>query len=204
MNRKPLANRLAEFGTPTIYEAAGKLGDMEPAIRPVIPGVRIAGPAFTVKCFLGDNAAVLRAIDLAQPGDVLVIDIGGTERATGWGGTSALAAQLRGIAGCVTNGAVRDFDELVKLGFPVFAKGISVRGTVKFHPGWIGQMVSVGGVAVRPGDLVFGDEDGVVVVPIERSEEVFAQAVAQRAKENEIERRLREGESVTHIFDLAT
>ena len=203
MNHKTLAHPLSGFPTSTIYEAAGKLGDMEPTIRPIVQGARIAGPAFSVKCFVGDNRPVLRAIDLAQPGDVLVIDVGGTERATAWGGTSSLAAQLRGLGGCVTNGAVRDLNELTRIGFPVFAMGVSVRGTVKFHPGWIGIPVSVGGVAVRPSDWVFGDADGIVVVPFERAGEVFEKATAQRLKEEEIEQRLRAGESVTHIFGIS-
>jgi 4-hydroxy-4-methyl-2-oxoglutarate aldolase len=202
MTRKNIVRRLEKFATPTIYEAAGKLGDMEPTIRPIVPGARMVGPAFTVKCFIGDLKAVLRAIDLAHPGDVLVIDAGGSARATAWGGTSALAAKMRGLSGCVTNGAVRDLDELVEIGFPVFAAGVSVRGTVKLHPGWNSIMVCVGGVSVRPGDIVVGDADGVVVVPIEQAEDICAQAAMQRKKEREIERRLRAGESVTKIFGI--
>lgn len=202
MNQKTLSQRLGEFATSTIYEAAGKLGDMDPAIHPIIPGVRMSGPAFTVKCFIGDATAIFRSIDLAHPGDVLVIDIGGTNRATAFGGTSALASQLRGLAGCVINGAVRDLDELNKIGFPVFATGVSVRGTVKLHPGWTGLAVSVGEVAINPGDIVIGDSDGVVVVPFEQAEELCTKARNQKAKEEETERRLRAGESVAHIFGI--
>ena len=202
MNTMDVIQRLRGFTAATIYEAAGKVGDMEPTIRPVVPGKRILGPAFTVKCFVGDARAVAHAIGRAQPGEVLVIDAGDTERATPWGSTSALAAKLRGLEGCVTNGAVRDLDELIELGFPVFARGISVRGNVKLHPGWIGLPVCVGGVIVKPGDILVGDSDGVVVVPAERSEEVCAKAEEQQAKEQEIFRRVRAGEPLTRIFGI--
>ncbi|NIS62427.1 MAG: 4-hydroxy-4-methyl-2-oxoglutarate aldolase [Proteobacteria bacterium] len=203
MNANNLAHRLQEFPTATIYEAAGKSGDMDPAIRAIVPGIRMAGPAFTVRCFVGDARAVVQAIALAQAGDVLVVDGGGTDRATPWGSTSALAAKVRGLAGCVTNGAVRDLEELIEIGLPVFASGVSVRGNVKLHPGWIGMPVSVGGVVVRPNDIVVGDADGVVVIPGERGEEVYARAREQRAKEKEIERQILAGEPLTRILDIS-
>jgi 4-hydroxy-4-methyl-2-oxoglutarate aldolase len=191
------------YATATIYEAAGKLGDMDPSIRPFVPNARMSGTAFTVKCFVGDSRAVIRAIDAASPGDVLVIDIGGTPRATAWGGSSAAAAKRRGLRGVVTNGSVRDLDELVEIGLPVFAAGVSVRGTVKGHPGWHGMPVSVGGVAVHRGDLVIGDSDGVVVVPFERADEVLSKTKAQHDRESEMARRIAAGESMADILGLA-
>jgi len=197
-----LSQRLGALPAATLYEAAGKLGDMGPEIRQMVPGVNVAGPAFTIKSFPGDTAVVLRAIDQARPGDVLVIDAGGTPHVTVWGGTSAMACQARGIAGVVTNAAVRDLEELIELGFPVFARCTSVRGTVKNHPGWTGIPVSVGGVVVRPGDLVRGDMDGVVVIPAERLAEVLAKAEEQRAKEEERDKRVRAGESLAGLLGL--
>jgi 4-hydroxy-4-methyl-2-oxoglutarate aldolase len=163
----------------------------------------MVGTAFTVKCFVGDAKAVALAIDQAKEGDVLVIDAGGTQRATPWGSMSATAAKLRGIAGCVTNGAVRDIDELIDIGFPVFAAGISVRGNVKLHPGWIGIPVSVGGMTVHPGDIVIGDNDGVVVVAAEQAQKVYDRAVEQQAKENKIMQRIRSGEPLGRIFGIS-
>ncbi len=203
MQTKELVRRFQDFMAATVYEANGKFGDMAPNIRSIVPGTRMAGPAFTVKCFVGDAKAVALAIDQAKEGDVLVIDAGGTERATPWGSMSATAAKLRGIAGCVTNGAVRDIDELIDIGFPVFAAGVSVRGNVKLHPGWIGIPVSVGGMTVRPGDVVIGDADGVVVVAAEQAQEVCSRAVEQQAKENEIMRRIRSGEPLGRIFGIS-
>ena len=186
----------------TWYEAAGKLGDMGPDIKPITPGVRLAGPAYTVKCFVGDTAAVLRALDAAPRGSVLVIDVGGTDRATAWGGTSSKVAARRGLAGCVTNGSVRDFDEVREIGLPVFAVGVSVRGTLKRHPGWTGGTVCVGGVPVSPGDWVVGDSDGVVVIPAARLREVADAVAEQLDRERGIDRRLEEGESLTEILGL--
>lgn len=202
MQPSDLARQFQGYSAATVYEAAGKLGDMEPNIRPIVPGVCITGTAFTVKCFVGDAKAVALAIDRAQKGDVLVIDAGGTERATPWGSMSATAAKLRGIAGCVTNGAVRDLDELIDIGFPVFAAGSSIRGNVKLHPGWMGIPVSVGGVIVQPGDVVIGDADGVVVVAAERAQEVYGRATEQQAKENEIMRQIRSGKPLGRIFGI--
>lgn len=202
MTTEDWVERLQKFSAATIYEAAGKLGGMEPHIRCIVAGLRMVGSAFTVKCVVGDARAVALAIDRASPGDVLVIDAGGTDLTTPWGSMSATAAKLRGIAGCVTNGAVRDFDELVEIGFPVFAAGIGIRGNVKLHPGWIGIPVSVGGITVRPGDIVVGDSDGIVVVPVERAEQVCSEAARQQAKENGIMQRIRSGERLTRVFGI--
>ena len=183
----------------TVYESAGKVGDMAPNIHAMVPGMRLAGPAFTLKTMPGDNLSVFRAIYEAPVGSVLVIDGGDTERVTIWGGTSTTAAQAKGLAGCVTNASVRDLDEILKSGFPTFALGTSIRGTVKSHPGWIGIPVSIGGAIVRPGDVVLGDSDGVMVLAIERIDEVVPAALERRKKEQEKERRLRAGESIKSV-----
>ncbi|MFN3145457.1 MAG: RraA family protein [Paracoccaceae bacterium] len=194
---------LAAIPTATIYEAAGKSGDMSPAVRPILAGQRMAGQAFTVRTLPCQSLPVLRAIAAAPPGSVLVIDAGASDRSTIWGGTSSLAARVRGLAGVVTNASVRDIDELVELGFPVFAAGVSLRGTLKDHPGETGVPVSVGGVPVMPGDLVFGDGDGVVVVPLARAIEVATAAAEQRAREESRDARIRDGEDLLAVLNLS-
>lgn len=186
----------------TVYEAAGKFGDMNPVIRALAPGLHMAGPAFTLRTKPGDNLGVFLAIYEAPAGSVLVIDGGGTQRVTIWGGTSTAAAQQKGLAGCVTNAGVRDLDEIVGSRFPVFAPGVTVRGTVKNHKGWIGIPICVGDVTVSPGDFVVGDSDGVVVVPADRVEEVAAAAVEQRRKERDWDNRIRKGESAKSVMGL--
>ena len=165
-----------ELSAATVYDASGRIGDMAPTIRQMVAGTHCAGRALTVRCPIGDWSAAARAVDLAQPGDVLVIDVGGSERSIGWGGTASAFCQQRGVAGVVTNGSVRDLDEIRELSFPVFAAGACVRGSVRAHRGWIGIPVSVGDVVVCPGDIVVGDADGVVVVSQSLERDVIERA----------------------------
>jgi 4-hydroxy-4-methyl-2-oxoglutarate aldolase len=196
------SNDLVKLAAATVYEASGKRGDMSPAIRQLVPGTRLAGPAFTVRCLPGDFAAVLRAIDHAKRGDVLVIDAGGSERVTALGGTSSRAAKTKGIAGAVVNAACRDLDEIRAMKFPVYALGVSVRGTLRNHPGWLQVPVSVGGTVVAPGDFVVGDADGVVVVEKARIGEVAKKARAQRSLEEQRDRQVGSGAKLVKLFHL--
>jgi 4-hydroxy-4-methyl-2-oxoglutarate aldolase len=197
-----LIETLKSLPVATVYEAAGKLGDVAPSIKPMIQGLRLAGPAFTLKTMPGDNRAVFHAIEQAPGGSVLVIDGGGTDRVTIWGGTSTVAAQAKGLAGCVTNAAVRDLDEIREARFPVYAPGAAVRGTAKSHPGWMNIPVSIGDAIVRPGDIVLGDSDGLLIVPAEHAEEIAAKALEKRKIEESREARLRAGESIKSVLGL--
>ena len=203
MTPRQIVETLGRYPTATIYEAAGKRGDMSPDIRPVVPGVGLSGIAYTVKTFPSDSTGVVRALDDAAPGSVLVIDAGGTDRGAVWGGTSSLVCSLRGLAGCVTNGCVRDVDDLAAAGIAVYASGVAARGTLKNHEGWRGVPVSVGGVAVAPGDYVVGDGDGIVVVPQAEGAAVCERARAQRRLESERDARVREGEKLASVLGLA-
>ena len=188
--------------TATIYEAAGAVGDVDPIIRALVPGVHMAGPAFTLRTKPGDNLGVFHALHEAPRGSVIVIDGGNSMRVTIWGGTSTVAALQRGIVGCVCNAAVRDIEEILVTKFPVFGPGLSVRGTVKDHKGWRQIPVCIGDVLVNPGDIVIGDSDGLVVVAAARAEEVAIAALEQRRKELDRESRLRGGESVKSVMGL--
>jgi len=203
MTPQKIAETLGRFPTATIYEAAGKCGDMSADIRPVVPGVSFSGIAYTVRTFPSDTTAVIRALDDAPAGVVLVIDAGGTDRAAVWGGTSSLVCKMRGIVGCVTNGCVRDTDDLLKVGVSVYAAGIAPRGTLKNHEGWHSIPISVGGVAVSPGDYIVGDGDGVVVVQAADGEAMCERAQEQRDKEEARDARVRNGESLASIIGLA-
>lgn len=188
--------------TATIYEALGKTGDVGPSIISLGAARWMAGSAVTVECFPGDTRSVFEAIELCEPGDVLAIDIGGGPLVTAWGGTSTKAAIRRGLAGMVTNGSIRDRDEIFRLGFPVYGAGTSVRGTVKSRRGIINGVVSIGHRAIVPGDLIVGDGDGLVVVPKSRLSELRHLADAQRAREEAIDQRIEMGESPLDIFGL--
>lgn len=202
MDAIAIADVLGRLGTSTVYEAAGKVGDMGPAIRQIVPGTRFAGLAVTVRVWPGDTLGVLRAIDAAAAGAVIVVDAGGTDRAAVWGGTSSLACIARGVRACVTNGSVRDVDEIMALKFPVFAAGISPRGTLKNHPGWRGIPISVGDCVVNDGDIVIGDSDGVLVVPMKDAAEVLIKAEEQERKQLDRDARARAGESLASIIGL--
>jgi 4-hydroxy-4-methyl-2-oxoglutarate aldolase len=202
MDALAIADALGMLGTSTVYEAAGKVGDMGPAIRQIVPGTRFAGLAVTVRVWPGDTLGVLRAIDTAVGGAVIVVDAGGTDRAAVWGGTSSLACLARGVRASVTNGSVRDVDEIIALKFPVYAAGVSPRGTLKNHPGWRGIPVSVGDCVVNDGDIVIGDSDGVLIVPMKDAAEILVKAEAQERKQLERDARARAGESLVSIIGL--
>lgn len=197
-----IARQLGTFAAATLYEAAGKCGGMSAEIRPIVPRARLAGIAFTVRTLGAETAAVLRAIEIAPPGAVLLIDTGALGTAPVWGGTSSLASKLRGLAGCVTNGCVRDVDEIIEVGMPVYAAAVSVIGTLKNHPGWHGVPITLGGVSVQPGDYVVGDSDGVVVIPAADALRVIDAATVQRDKEHERDARIRAGEPITAVVGL--
>jgi len=202
MSPSDIAARLGKFAAATLYEAIGRTGGMTPAIRPVTTHEHMAGVAYTVRILGAETAAVLRAVAEAPPGSVLVIDTGSVGIAPVWGGTSSLAGRLRGLAGCVTNGCVRDTAGIRESGLPVYAAGVCVIGTLKNHPGWHNVPVTVGGVCVMPGDYVIGDADGVVVVPAATGEAAIALAAAQQEKEEARDARIRAGESITRVVGL--
>jgi 4-hydroxy-4-methyl-2-oxoglutarate aldolase len=186
----------------TIYEALGKTGEMDPAIRPLVPDLKLVGPAFTVKCLIGDMTGVIRAVEEAQPGDVLVIDGGGSPRGTIIGGSSTKAGVKRGLAGAVTNSAARDLDSIRASKFPDFAPAISVRGVQIKHPGWLQVPVSVGEIVVHPGDWIIGDNDGVVVVPGAQAQDICERALKRFELEQEWDRRIDAGETMSSAMGL--
>lgn len=190
----------------TLYEAAVAAAGpgayaMDSRIRAAWAGARMAGPAFTVQGGGGDNLALQRAILAAPPGSVLVADVNGAPWGH-WGAVLAVAAQVRGIAGLVIDGGVRDSVEMAAFGFPVFSRHLNVRGTRKLFRGALGVDVQVGGVTVRTGDLVVADADGVVVVPADVAARVVDTADERVAKEATIMDRLRAGESSLEVYGL--
>ena len=196
--------RAANLASATLHEAAHRIGALPGAIGPVRYGLKVVGRAFPVLGPSGDNLWLHRAIYEAQPGDVLVANVG-TDRDFGyWGEVMAVAAQSRGLAGLVIDGGVRDGAPLMEMGFPVFSHGISIRGTGKDPEGHgtLGQPVVMGSTTVRRGDLVVGDDDGVVVIPAEKAEFIVAAAEAREEKEVDILERLRSGQRSLDIYDL--
>jgi 4-hydroxy-4-methyl-2-oxoglutarate aldolase len=196
------AGRLVALGTATVAEALATARVLDPAPRPLSPDMRLAGPARTVRCPPGDNLALHLAIAAAQPGDVIVVDYGGSLASGPFGEIMALACQMRGIAGLVTDGAVRDSRQIAALGFPVFARGLNIRGTVKADPGQADVPVTLCGAVVHPGDMVVADADGVVVVPAAQVGTALAAAEARAAREARMMERLQAGETTLQILGL--
>jgi RraA family protein len=165
---------LEPLPTAELADAAEGLIAMDARIRPVWAGARLAGPAFTVRTAPGEFPAVKEAAERAPAGAVLVVDGGGDLGRALWGDKMSTFALGRGIAGLVVDGAIRDRDAIEALGFPVFAAGSVPTPPVREGSGELGVPVTCGGLEVRPDDLVYGDADGVVVVPREQHDEVVA------------------------------
>ena len=190
--------------TATLHEAGGRIGVMPSTIKPVSPTFRLCGPAVTVHSPGGDNLWLHRAIYVAQPGDVLVVHVGGAYEFGYWGEIMSCAAKSRGLAGLVIDGCVRDGGILADFGLPVFARGLSIRGTGKDHGarGWVNFPTLFDDLTVNAGDLIVGDIDGVVAIPRERAAEVVAAAERREAKEAAILERIRAGERTLEVYSF--
>jgi RraA family protein len=162
-----LATRFRHFPTPDISDRMNRLFTMHHAIGPLTDErLRLTGPAVTAKVFPGDNLMVHKAMDIAQPGDVIVVDTSASHMTAVLGDMICTKAHHRGVAGFVVDGLVRDLDGILELGtMPVFARGTTPIGPLHRGPGEVNHPVACGGVVVHPGDIVVGDADGVVVVP---------------------------------------
>lgn len=188
--------------TATLHEAGGKIGALPSAIKAVAQGFRICGTAFTIHSPGGDNLWLHRALVLAQPGDVLVVYANGAYEHGYWGEIMTTAAKTRGLNGLVIDGGVRDADLLEAMGFPVFSRGVSIRGTGKDYGaiGWLNTPVRIGNVTVSPGDLIVGDRDGVVAIPRARAAAVVEKAAKREVDEAAICKRIEAGETTMQIY----
>ena len=179
---------------------APRQGVMDSGIKPIDRTSKMLGRAVTVQCYPGDNLALHQGIYAAQPGDVLVLDCHGYTEAGHFGDIMALACKVRGIAGVIIDGSCRDSEDIRGLGLPVFVRAFNPSGTVKASLGKVNVPVTCGGVRVNPGDLILGDCDGVVVVPQEKEDEVFAKAQAKFAKEEKIVEALKAGKTTLEVY----
>jgi regulator of RNase E activity RraA len=180
-----VVRQFAAFETPDASDLMNRLYTMESEIRPMTsPDLKILGTACTVKVFPGDNLMVHKSLDLAAPGDVVVVDAGSSSMNGVLGDLISTKARHRGIAGFVVDGLVRDLPAIRALGdFPVFARGATPIGPLHRGPGEVNYPVSVGGIVVQPGDLVMGDLNGVVIVPREAAPELLERLKQHVARE---------------------
>lgn len=193
-----LVKEFQTFGTALISDAMGRYGAMR-GILPLVRGMKIGGPAVTVQTYRCDNLMVHVGLELAQEGDILVVDAGGIDYTGVWGGHMTDMAIAKKLGGIVVDGAVRDSAEMIEKGFPAFSVGICPLGGHKDDPGSVNVGISCGNVRVNPGDVIIGDDDGVVVIPQEKVDTVMA--ACRRIKEKEIvtEKAMAEGKK---LYDL--
>lgn len=196
------AAALLPLGTATLMEAWPALRLVAAPLCGLAPDMALAGRALTVRCRPGDNLALHLAIAAARPGDVLVVDYGGSLDSGPFGEIMALACQLRRIAGMVIDGAVRDSAQIRALGFPVFARGLNIMGTRKLDRGEIGAPVTIGGVSISTGDIVFADADAILALDAADLPKAMLAARTRADGEALMMERLRRGESTLSILGI--
>ena len=197
-----LIARFAQLPAANISDAAGNLNTMDSSIQALQPGWKICGPACTVSTRAGDFLAILHGLQLAQPGDVLVISNQANPDVAVFGEITSTEARLKGLAGLVTDGRVRDSEGIRKLGFPVFARGTTPRVAGRGSLGEVNVPVSCGGVVVEPGDVIVADADGVVVVPRLKAPQILRLAENILNFEEDLVGKVRQGMSQVEFFKL--
>jgi 4-hydroxy-4-methyl-2-oxoglutarate aldolase len=191
---------LARLGSATVYEAGGRRGYVDADLHQILPGSRVAGPARTVVCGQDDNLMVHAVMAAVQPGEVIVLTMPSPRPVALVGDLLATQAKAQGAAGMLIDASVRDVEELVELGLPIWARWIRVKGAAKDVAGTIGEPVVVGGATIRTGDLLVLDADGVAVVEHERVDEVLG-ASLQREERERVKRAKLQGGALSYDLD---
>lgn len=195
-----LIDKLSSFSSATLFEAQGQQGALPSAIKPLDVEMKVCGPAFTISSPPRDNLMLHQALTMVQPGDVLVVEVSDWYEAGYWGDILTQAALEKGVAGLVIDGCVRDRNDIVALGFPVFSRGLCIRGTSKEGGGYFNRPIKMGDVYIEPGDVVVGDADGVVIVSQNKLETVIKQAEQREEKEEYVRRQIQLGKSTLEIY----
>jgi len=188
-----------------VADAQERSGVMRSYLRPLTSETRFVGPALTVRLEPGNQVDCLDALSVAQAGDVIVVDAAGETETSVWGGLMAGLCKMKGVVGAVVDGAIRDTDEIKDLGFFIFSKAVVPRSTHspfsgRLEPIEVNVPIQCGGVLVRPGDLVLGDEIGVVVVPLEEAAQILKKAQEQAEKEEKTREKIRQRKTVEELL----
>jgi 4-hydroxy-4-methyl-2-oxoglutarate aldolase len=195
---------LLQFDSVTcaLSDCMGRFGAMTADMRPLFDSIRFAGPAITARTLASDLAAVFKAIDVGEPGDVVVVDSHGSKDTAFWGENMTISAQNRGLAGAVIDGACRDVVEVRRLRFPLYCTGIVPNVAAIAGYGKVNVPVQCGGQPVAPGDIIVADENGVVVVPLRDAEALLERARALLENEHVLQERLRAGSTIGQLVDI--
>lgn len=197
-----LRDRLARIHTGSLSDALGSVGVLGASIRPITPGARLVGPAFTVKCYPGSIITVHKALMEAPAGMVLVVDDEGDTRGALWGEVMTHQARRQGILGLVTDGPVRDTAEIAALGFPVFAGSVTPRVGTNRRVGLTQVPIACAGVVVHPGDIVVADGDGVVIIPRDQCQAVLERAEAILHRDEGFVHAIAEGKLLVDLLNF--
>lgn len=188
-----LVEAFAQLPVANVSDSMHRMAAAGPTLRPMHASGGMAGAALTVRCRPGDNLMLHKAIDMAQPGDVIVCDAGGDLTNALMGELMLAYAVKRGVAGFVLNGAIRDVDAFVATNLPTFAAGVTHRGPYKDGPGEINVPISMGGMVIHPGDIMIGDSDGVLAVPLADAADILAKTEAKQDAETRQMKAIAEG-----------
>ena len=193
---------LGEQGVATIHEAQGRTGLLRPYMRPIYPSARVAGSAMTVLCPAGDNLMIHAAVEVCEPGDVLIVAPSLESTHGMFGELLATSCRAHGVAGLVIDAGVRDVTDITAMNFPVWSKAISAEGTMKSGAGSVNVEIVCAGAVVCPGDVIVGDQDGVVIVKREAATEVARLGAERISREEKSRERLRAGELGLDFYGL--
>lgn len=202
---RPTAKKISQLGkvpTSMIGDSLGRRCGLGPKIQAMTESISFAGPALTIRCRGGDNLAALVALDSIRPGDVIVIACGGNTEAAVVGGNYAAMAKTRGAVAIITDGLIRDVNELDAMKIAVYGAGVTTNGPFKTGPGEIGLPVALGDVTIAPGDVLIGDRDGVVAIPQHRLDEALERSAAVQAREADMSKSHAMGKVPTWLEQL--
>jgi 4-hydroxy-4-methyl-2-oxoglutarate aldolase len=196
-----IVRSLGGIGVATIHGAMGRIGLMQPYMRPIYPTAQVAGTAVTVLCRPADNLMIQAAIEVCKKGDILVVATTSESTDGMFGDLLGTSCVVHGIVGLIIDAGVRDVSGLTKLNFPVWAKAISAQGTAKVTAGSVNVPIVCAGALVRPGDIIVADADGICVVPKEKADEINGLALKKFEKEEQNRELFKKGEYSIDLDD---